>query len=585
MATDPNTSALLNAQPYQINLPTGAGLFRAVGDYGNTLYYQDGNQYKALNLTDQSSGLFTPQEQANMGQFGNAGGIANTAIQRLQSQYGLNYNSLPQVNLGDYYSTGKYSYGGALNLNDIRSLTPTTTSSVTVGGADATLKSQIANLSNPNIQALGQVSSTPVTTPTMGAPNANIAPGPGTPGYTYVNGKLTSVGGVPIVPTYTPPSSITGSNLGSTQTTQYTQPQSTNNGASTLSAMLTQLQSQMQAPLGQNQQQASDLTKAVMALNTQEAGKAGYQNEQNNTYGVTEKQNAVNDLQSQLQTILNEHAAAQLQDQQGQGVTTAIDSRQRDFETRQSAIKALSLNSLIAAANSELTNAQNLANKAVALKFDPIEAQIKAGMDNLNLLKNDPATTAEEQKRVAAQTLVLDQAKAQLDTLRTLATDVSKVAVTAASYIGNFTPTAQYPTSSLALQAIQNSQDPVTAQMIATMTGLSAPTVKTGTWSTPYMLGGDYVQKNDVTGEVRTAVNVAANGPGSPTSAHNQANDVASAILDFQNKIQTKGWAGANPDAYAYYRQQLSATYGASAALALDKAMLDAGITVDYTNK
>lgn len=64
-----------------------------------------------------------------------------------------------------------------------------------------------------------------------------------------------------------------------------------------------------------------------------------------------------------------------------------------------------------------------------------------------------------------------------------------------------------------------------------------------------------------------------------------QADDVASAILDFQNQIETKGWAGANPDAYDYYRAQLTQLYGASAALALDAAMKTAGIVVDRKNK
>lgn len=60
-----------------------------------------------------------------------------------------------------------------------------------------------------------------------------------------------------------------------------------------------------------------------------------------------------------------------------------------------------------------------------------------------------------------------------------------------------------------------------------------------------------------------------------------QADDVAGAIVDFQNQISTKNWKGANPDAYNYYKSQLTANYGASAALALDAAMKTAGITVD----
>ena len=45
------------------------------------------------------------------------------------------------------------------------------------------------------------------------------------------------------------------------------------------------------------------------------------------------------------------------------------------------------------------------------------------------------------------------------------------------------------------------------------------------------------------------------------------------------------GWAGANPDYYNYYASQLKKNYGASAVLSLDKAMNEAGISVDNTNK
>lgn len=64
------------------------------------------------------------------------------------------------------------------------------------------------------------------------------------------------------------------------------------------------------------------------------------------------------------------------------------------------------------------------------------------------------------------------------------------------------------------------------------------------------------------------------------TAAKN--NDIASAVLDFQNQMRTKNWKGANPNAYNYYKSELIKQYGASAALALDAAMKKAGIEVDY---
>lgn len=60
-----------------------------------------------------------------------------------------------------------------------------------------------------------------------------------------------------------------------------------------------------------------------------------------------------------------------------------------------------------------------------------------------------------------------------------------------------------------------------------------------------------------------------------------QEDDIASAIIDFKTQMETKNWKGANPEAYKYYRDELTRLYGAAAALELDKAMKDAEIEVD----
>lgn len=64
-----------------------------------------------------------------------------------------------------------------------------------------------------------------------------------------------------------------------------------------------------------------------------------------------------------------------------------------------------------------------------------------------------------------------------------------------------------------------------------------------------------------------------------------QANDVAEAVDRFKVDMRTRNWAGANPDEYEMYKNYLSSTYGFAAVAALDKAMADAGISVDYENK
>lgn len=92
-----------------------------------------------------------------------------------------------------------------------------------------------------------------------------------------------------------------------------------------------------------------------------------------------------------------------------------------------------------------------------------------------------------------------------------------------------------------------------------------------------------YQYQVDPTGKILGNPTVVMSNPSSTKNdKKNEENDVASAIIDFQNQIQKKGWAGANPDAYNYYKNELVKLYGASSALALDKAMADAGISVDY---
>lgn len=80
---------------------------------------------------------------------------------------------------------------------------------------------------------------------------------------------------------------------------------------------------------------------------------------------------------------------------------------------------------------------------------------------------------------------------------------------------------------------------------------------------------------------VWTAPGVGNKDTNATGTAKDRGNDIAAAILDFQNKMKSNGWRGANPDAYEYYKAQLIKAYGASAALDLDKAMESAKIYVD----
>lgn len=107
----------------------------------------------------------------------------------------------------------------------------------------------------------------------------------------------------------------------------------------------------------------------------------------------------------------------------------------------------------------------------------------------------------------------------------------------------------------------------------------------TPTYKTEQIGDSLYQYQVDATGKIIGRPTVVASNPSGKENPKEKANDIASAILDFQSQIQKKGWAGANPEAYNYYKNELVKTYGAAAALELDKAMTDAGISVDYGNK
>ncbi len=105
----------------------------------------------------------------------------------------------------------------------------------------------------------------------------------------------------------------------------------------------------------------------------------------------------------------------------------------------------------------------------------------------------------------------------------------------------------------------------------------------TPTFKTEQIGDALYQYQVDPTGKIVGTPKVIASNP---SSAKNEtklkSDDIASAILDFKSQIEKKGWAGVNPEAYNYYKNELIKLYGASAALELDKAISDAGLSVDY---
>ena len=224
-----------------------------------------------------------------------------------------------------------------------------------------------------------------------------------------------------------------------------------------------------QAPkLTQSQGQAQDLINRLQGLNSSLEGRSAYQTQQNQAQGVDTAQRAITDLGAQLTGIKNEAAAIPLQLQQGaaeRGVTTPLLGAQQNSRLRTNAIAALGVSTLLAAAQGQLANAQSLADKAVAQKYDPIDEQIRTATNNLNLILNSPQYDAEQKAQAQAQLEVQRQREELLASAKANESTIQKIAIEAASNINSFTP-GQYQGASQALQAIQNAGSPVEAMKI-----------------------------------------------------------------------------------------------------------------------
>ena len=173
-------------------------------------------------------------------------------------------------------------------------------------------------------------------------------------------------------------------------------------------------------PLPKEQEQ-SDIIKQTQALMDQISGKSTYQAQQEQAGGLPELQKTQTDLAAQIKSLQNESAAAQLAYQYtipnqvtsefiGRASVGEIgrqtDAQRRSNQILQGAIasKALGLSSLLEASRGNLAFAQSQADKAVAQKYDPIEARINANLKNLELLSKDPTLTLAQQNRLEAQT-------------------------------------------------------------------------------------------------------------------------------------------------------------------------------------
>lgn len=189
-------NARLNPTPVSVQTPSTTGLFRSVGDFGTQLFKDYGNGVvKSVNLLGDNSPIFSnAQERAS---FGNAGGQAAEAVKRLKDKYGIDYNSLNQVNLGDLTSTMNQKGSAWWNASTANQWD---TSGFKIQQGDYTdffnspqtaqLTSQTLNTTPNQLAPTPSMPQTPVSTNTGGVQNLSSQSLGGSPTSTYQGSSI-----------------------------------------------------------------------------------------------------------------------------------------------------------------------------------------------------------------------------------------------------------------------------------------------------------------------------------------------------------------------------------------------------------
>jgi hypothetical protein len=201
------------------------------------------------------------------------------------------------------------------------------------------------------------------------------------------------------------------------------------------------------------EQQSQDLINELKILNQGLTGETAYRKEQETIYNIPELAKTQKDLEAQLKTLQNEASAIPLQlelQARELGQTNTAYQGKTSEALRENAIKALSVNSLLEASRGNLALANDLVDRAVSAKYDPLREELKVKMDNLNLIINSPEYTLAEKKRAAQQLEIQQQKELALQTQQDNQKNIYNIALEA----------AKNGADALTLQKIQGSKTP-----------------------------------------------------------------------------------------------------------------------------
>lgn len=282
--------------------------------------------------------------------------------------------------------------------------------------------------------------------------------------------------------------------------------------------------------------QAQSMTEQLIELNKSLVGESAYRTEQEGVQGVPALQKTQNELTTQLNTLKNEALAIPQQmqlDATGRGITAGGLRPLETARLRTNAIAALGINSLLTASQGNLALAQDMVDRAVAQKYDPIREQIAAATANLNLILNSPDATIADKNRAQKQLDIQNAKKAALDKQEAEQKEIWNIATSVASNTANFKATAKYATAAVALQAIQKATTKEEALRIAVETGLTGSTASGKSEIIGTAGSGYYMVTYDNNGKIIKQVPVGSNGGGGGTGTEGSATTLAALAKNY----------------------------------------------------
>lgn len=155
------------------------------------------------------------------------------------------------------------------------------------------------------------------------------------------------------------------------------------------------------------QRKLQEENEQLRALIAAGAGETAFGQEKEVAEGVPQIQATQRDLTAQLNAITKEAQAiplglTTLRAKEAGISTVGLGALQRD-QLRETAVKSLTVSSLLEATRGNLATAQEAVDRAVAQKYGPIKEQIDIKIANLDLILKSPAYTQAEKRQAQEQ--------------------------------------------------------------------------------------------------------------------------------------------------------------------------------------